>query len=290
MKLLTFYEDDRLNLGLLKDSAVINLTTLSEGVLTPEAFFADGLDAMDTVQELAEKPGISQHSAAADSITYGPAVPQPGKVLCIGLNYVKHAEESGMALPKTPVCFGKFSNSIAAHGEAVPVYSNFTQTDYESELVVVIGREARGVSEADALDYVLGYCNGNDVSERDLQLNLPGGQWLMGKTPDKFMPVGPYLVTADEIADPDNLRIQGWLNGELRQDSNTSDMIFSVSQIIAYVTQFLTLMPGDIISTGTPEGVIMGREEKIWLKDGDEYIVEIEGLGRLVNPFKGVSA
>src|SRR5690606_27349278 len=138
-------------------------------------------------------------------------------------------------------------------------------------------------SEEDALNYVLGYCNGNDISERSLQFR--SGQWLLGKTPDKFLPIGPYLVTADTITDPQNLRIRGWLNGESRQESNTSDMIFTVAKIIAYASQFMTLNPGDIFVTGTPEGVILGRPEdkRDWLKAGDEYKVEIEGLGTLSN-------
>ncbi len=221
--------------------------------------------------------------ADEDKLKVMPAVPNPGKILCVGLNYSKHAAESGMDEPAYPVLFSKFNNTIAAHGEKVPMSMEWTQVDYESELVIVIGKTAKNVSEEDALDYVLGYCNGNDLSERALQFR--SGQWLLGKSPDKFFPIGPYLVTADTITDPDNLRIRGWLNGELRQDSNTSDMIFSVSQIIAYASQFMTLNPGDVISTGTPEGVILGypEDKRQWMKPGDEYKVEIEGLGTLVN-------
>lgn len=153
--------------------------------------------------------------------------------------------------------------------------------DYEAELCVVIGKRARYVSEADALDHVLGYCNANDLSERALQ--FASSQWLLGKTLDKFLPIGPYLVTADEVNDPQSLPVRGWLNGELRQNSHTSDMIFSVAQCISYASQFFTLEPGDIISTGTPEGVILGMKDKVWMKPGDVYEVEIGPLGRLRN-------
>ena len=135
------------------------------------------------------------------------------------------------------------------------------------------------------MNFVFGYCNMNDLSERDLQMR--SGQWLLGKTLDKFLPLGPYVVTADEIPDPQNLTIKGWLNGELRQDSNTADMIFSIAEVIAYASQIMTLEPGDVISTGTPEGVIMGMDPKVWLKPGDEYVVEVEGLGKLANRMVG---
>jgi 2-keto-4-pentenoate hydratase/2-oxohepta-3-ene-1,7-dioic acid hydratase in catechol pathway len=211
-------------------------------------------------------------------------VPNPEKVICIGLNYRRHAEETGAKIPAVPVLFSKFNNALAAHGEAIPLPAGGEHFDYESELVVVIGKTAKNVSEADALNYVLGYCNGNDISCRDLQMLT--GQWLIGKTPDKFFPFGPYLVTADEVGDPQALDIKGWYNGELRQNSNTGDMIFTVAQIIAYITQFITLKPGDLITTGTPEGVILGMAEKRWMKPGDEYVVEVSKLGRLANRMK----
>ena len=177
--------------------------------------------------------------------------------------------------------FSKFNNTLAAPGEEIPLQEDWQTVDYESELGVVIGKTARNVSEAEALDHVLGYCNMNDISERYRQ--MLSGQWLLGKTPDKFLPVGPYVITSDEIADPQNLSIKGWLNGELRQNSNTADMIFSVAEIIAYASKVMTLSPGDVISTGTPEGVISGMDPKVWMKPGDEYVVEVEGLGRLAN-------
>jgi 2-keto-4-pentenoate hydratase/2-oxohepta-3-ene-1,7-dioic acid hydratase in catechol pathway len=217
------------------------------------------------------------------SVTYGPCLDTPQKIICVGLNYKRHAQESGLETPATPVLFSKFNNSLAGYQEEIPLPTSAVQYDYEVELGVVIGKQARYVSEAEALDYVFGYCTVNDLSVRDLQFRT--SQWLLGKTLDKFMPVGPYLVTADEVKDPQNLELTCWVNGQKRQHSNTSDMIFSVAQIISYISQYMTLCPGDLISTGTPEGVILGMTEKKWLKSGDVVTVEVSGLGRMTNLF-----
>lgn len=210
-------------------------------------------------------------------------LPNPGKVICIGLNYRDHAEESGQPIPTEPICFNKFSTSITGPNTAVPLPSVCTQIDYEAELVVVIGRTAKHVSENEAMSYVAGYMNGNDVSARDWQLNKPGKQWLMGKTPDGFAPIGPWLVTSDEIADPGKLSIALTLNGQTMQNSSTKELIFNVPQMIAYLTQLVTLHPGDLIFTGTPPGVGMARKPPVFLKPGDEMTVTIEGLGSLRN-------
>lgn len=211
----------------------------------------------------------------------GPAVPDPGKIICVGLNYRRHAAESGMDEPRSPVLFSKFSNAVAAPGEPIPLPGNAEQYDYEVELAVVMGRQARFVGEEDALRYVWGYCNANDVSARDLQTRT--SQWLLGKSLDKFMPIGPYLVSAEQVGDPQQLGLRCWVNGELRQNSSTADMIFSVAYLVSYISQYMTLQPGDIILTGTPEGVILGMKEKVWLKPGDEVTVEVDKLGRLTN-------
>ncbi|MEO0560974.1 MAG: fumarylacetoacetate hydrolase family protein [Chloroflexota bacterium] len=274
MKLITYYENDTLRLGAVTDDGVTPLS------MTPDAFFANGTDALAALQE---EVAQGEASLVEADLTLGPAVPSPSKILCVGLNYRRHAEESGMAPPDKPVLFGKFPNTIAAHGEDVPMAADWAAVDYEAELAVVIGKTARHVSEADALNYVLGYANANDISERDLQLSQPGGQWLLGKTSDKFLPIGPYLITADEIPDPQAMAVKGWMNGDLRQDSNTADMIFSVAEVIAYASRYFTLMPGDVISTGTPEGVILGMEPKNYMQPGDTYTVEIGPLGRLTN-------
>ena len=216
-----------------------------------------------------------------NTLTLAPCVPDPGKIVCVGLNYRRHAAEAGLSVPETPILFSKYANSLAAHGDEVVIPAVTEQADYEAELVIVIGRRAKEVSEEEALEHVFGYCNGNDLSARDLQKLT--GQWMLGKTLDGFLPLGPYLVTADEVGDPNSLQIRGWLNGELRQDSNTRDMVFSAEEIVSYVSHYMTLEPGDIILTGTPEGVIFGDDPAKWLRAGDEVTIEVEGLGRLTN-------
>jgi 2-keto-4-pentenoate hydratase/2-oxohepta-3-ene-1,7-dioic acid hydratase in catechol pathway len=260
-------------------AAAMNVTDIP----SPAGLFAEG--ALAVCQTL-----LARWQAAAtprqpfllaeSNLTLAPAVINPGKILCVGLNYAKHAAESGMEPPKQPVLFSKFNNSLAAHAEDVPI-GGLEQVDYEAELAVVIGKHAKNVAVEDALNYVFGYCNANDVSERKLQ--FVSGQWLLGKSLDKFMPLGPYLVTADEAGDPAHMPVRGWLNGDLRQDSNTNDLIFSVAECISYASHYMSLEPGDVISTGTPEGVILGMSDKVWLKPGDTYSVEIGNLGTLIN-------
>jgi 2-keto-4-pentenoate hydratase/2-oxohepta-3-ene-1,7-dioic acid hydratase in catechol pathway len=211
-------------------------------------------------------------------------VGDPGKILCIGLNYADHAAESGVEPPEEPVCFSKFGNTIIGPGQSIRLPSVATQVDYEAELVVVIGRSGYRIPRERAFKYIAGYMNGHDVSARDWQIGRPGKQWLLGKTPDTFAPIGPWLVTADEVADPHDLRIQLRLNGAVMQDSRTREFIFGIDQIIAHVSQLMTLEPGDLIFTGTPPGVGMARDPQVWLKPGDRVEVEIEGLGILSNP------
>ena len=198
---------------------------------------------------------------------------------CVGLNYALHAKESGAEPPKEPVLFSKATSSLHGPNDDVLIPRGSEKTDWEVELGVVIGREASYVSEEDALSYVAGYCTVNDVSERAYQIER-GGQWVKGKSAPTFGPTGPYLVTADEVPDPQNLRLWLKLNGETVQDSNTSDMIFSVAEIISYMSQFMKLVPGDIISTGTPSGVGLGMKPQRFLKPGETMELEVEGLGR----------
>lgn len=250
-----------------------------------DALLAAGTGAREALDDLmgradaagAEAPWLRQE----EDLRFAPCVPKPGKLLCVGLNYRRHAEESGMPIPETPVLFSKFMNTLAAHGEPVPLPPVASQYDYEAELAVVIGRTARDVAQEAALDHVFGYAAANDVSARELQTRT--SQWLLGKTLDKFLPLGPYLVTADAVPDPQGLGVRCWLNGELRQNSSTADMIFGVAEIVSYASRYFTLEPGDVISTGTPEGVILGMAEKRWLQPGDEVEVEVDGLGRLRN-------
>lgn len=285
MIFLTFHAENTLKLGLKNERGILDVAAASSALglnlpVTPDAFYSAGLDALPAFTELsADAP--AEYIYPEDSLTLGPVVPNPGKVLCVGLNYRQHAAETGSKIPEQPILFSKFNNTIAASGENIPITAEMQAVDYEAELVVVMGKTAKNVTEADALNYVLGYCNGNDLSERRLQ--FVSGQWLLGKTSDKFLPIGPYLLTADEAGDPQNMPVRGWLNGELRQNSNTADMIFTVAQVIAYASRYMTLHSGDIISTGTPEGVILGMQEKVYMKPGDEYTVEIGNLGRLTN-------
>jgi len=212
----------------------------------------------------------------------------PSQIFCIGLNYRRHAEESGLKPPEWPVLFVKGINTLQNPGDPIeiPVQAASVEVDYECELAAVIGRACKNVKAADALDYVLGYTCGNDVSARDWQLKRGGGQWCRGKTFDTFCPLGPVLVTADEIPDPQTLGIRTILNGERVQDWTTNDMIFSVAQIIEFLSGSNTLPPGTVILTGTPHGVGMAAKPPRWLKPGDEISVEIDRIGALTNPVK----
>jgi 2-keto-4-pentenoate hydratase/2-oxohepta-3-ene-1,7-dioic acid hydratase in catechol pathway len=209
-------------------------------------------------------------------------VPRPGKIICIGLNYRDHAAESNMPIPEKPVMFSKFSNCVIAPGEPVVVPSTSQQVDYEAELAVVIGRRAKHVSADNAYDYVLGYTAFNDVSARDFQ--FADGQWQRGKSCDTFAPMGQTIVTTDTIKDPHKLSIKLVLNGQTMQDSNTDQLIFGVPALIEFITQSITLEPGDVIATGTPPGVGFARKPPVFLKPGDQMEVLIEGMGGLGNP------
>jgi 2-keto-4-pentenoate hydratase/2-oxohepta-3-ene-1,7-dioic acid hydratase in catechol pathway len=284
MKLLTYKADGGLKSGIATGKGVIDVAAagLALGVDAPIAV-ADLADGTGKLQSLVDKvKGDESWLHDEAGLTLGPCVSNPGKIVCIGLNYAKHAAESNLPIPSHPVVFSKFNNSLAGNGEDVPLIADVaSEFDYEVELCAVIGRTAKNVAEADALSYVAGYSTANDLSTRDLQMR--SSQWLIGKTSDKFLPLGPYLVTADEVGDPQKLGLTCTVNGEIRQDSNTSDMIFTVAQIISYCSQFFTLEPGDLILTGTPSGVAMGMANKPWLKKGDIVEVEVEKLGKLTN-------
>ncbi len=210
-------------------------------------------------------------------------ITRPQKIVAIGLNYEDHANETGQELPEKPIVFAKYPNTIIGPGEAIRIPPITEQVDYEAELAVVIGHPAKNVSEEEALEYVFGYTNCNDVSSRDLQFS-EGGQWTRSKSIDTFAPIGPYIATRDEVPDPQNLSIRCILNGEVMQDGTTSDMVFSVAELVSFLSRGMTLMPGDIIATGTPAGVGFVRDPKVFMKPGDEVTIEIEGLGALTNP------
>ena len=215
-------------------------------------------------------------------LVLGPPVPRPGKLICVGLNYKDHAAESNMAVPKSPVTFSKYVTSVVGPGTPIRLPAVSSQVDYEAELAVVIGRRAKHVSVEAAWDHVLGYTNLNDVSARDLQ--FADGQWQRGKSCDTFAPMGPAIVTRDAAGDPHKLRIQLRLNGTTLQDSSTEQLIFGIDHVVSFLSQTVTLEPGDVIATGTPPGVGFARKPPVFLKPGDVVEVEVEGLGVLVNP------
>jgi 2-keto-4-pentenoate hydratase/2-oxohepta-3-ene-1,7-dioic acid hydratase in catechol pathway len=238
--------------------------------------------SLNALVDAALKPSAKATFIKEEGIEYGPVVTHPEKIVCVGLNYRKHAQEIGSPIPKAPVLFSKFNVALNNHNGTIKLPVDVaTKFDYEVELVMVMGKEARNVREAEALTYVAGFCTGNDFTARDLQLET-GGQWLLGKTPDQFAPLGPYMVTADQI-NPDNLKLETRVNGETRQSSNTSDFIFNSRQMISYISHYITLRPGDIIFTGTPEGVIQGKpkDQQVWLKPGDKIACSLEKLGEL---------
>ncbi|VXD14399.1 fumarylacetoacetate hydrolase family protein [Marinoscillum sp. 108] len=239
-----------------------------------EDFFADG-----GLEKLKATFDASKAAVVSNDVRLGAPVRRPGKIICIGLNYRKHAEESGMTVPTEPVVFFKATSSVIGPNDTIVIPKNSKKTDWEVELAVVIGKRANYVSEAEALDYVAGYVLHNDVSEREFQLER-GGQWVKGKSCDTFAPLGPYLVTRDEVANPNKLNLWLKLNGKKVQDGNTDDFIFNVQEVISYLSQYMSLMPGDIISTGTPEGVGLGFKPPVYLKEGDVIELGIEGLGQ----------
>ena len=230
--------------------------------------------------------GSHQVTTTAAQVVKTLAPVDPRAILCIGLNYRRHAEESNAKIPSWPVLFMKSPGAVQNPGDPIvlPTRLKSTQVDYECELAVVIGKTCKNVSKADALQYVLGYTCGNDVSARDWQKDFGGSQWCRGKTFDTFAPLGPVLVTPDEIPNPNRLQIKTILNGEALQDWSTSDMIFDVPTLIEFLSGSTTLLPGTVILTGTPHGVGMARDPKVFLKPGDSITIEIEGIGQLTNP------
>jgi 2-keto-4-pentenoate hydratase/2-oxohepta-3-ene-1,7-dioic acid hydratase in catechol pathway len=289
LTLLTIRRDGEYRLGVKTEKGILDAGVAAKALHMHAPATMDDLlqnedgPSLNALVEAASKSGAVQKAyLKEETIEYGPVVTHPEKIVCIGLNYVHHALEIGQPIPKQPVLFNKFNNALNHHNGTVKLPVDYAKKfDYEVELVIVMGKEAKVVSEADALSYVAGYCTGNDFTARDLQLET-GGQWLVGKTPDQFGPIGPYMVTADQI-DPDNLKLECRANGETRQSSNTSDMIFNTRKIISYISRVITLRPGDIIFTGTPQGVIQGmpKEKQVWLKPGDKIACSLEKLGEL---------
>lgn len=293
MKLFTFKKLDRLAIGVRIESGHIDLqATLAS--MSNHTLFRDIMEVIHGGN--ASLTALRSYIASAiengkavflneEEIEWGPSVTHPKKIICIGLNYRKHADETKGTYPKVPILFNKFDNAITAHKQKIAIPENTRKLDYEVELAIVIGKEAKNITKEEALNYVYGYTTANDLSARDWQFQT--GQWMVGKTVDGFCPIGPYLVTADEIENPNQLTLKTYVNGELRQNSNTSDMIFDCAEIISYISNYMTLERGDVILTGTPEGVVLGlpKEQRVYINPGDEVTVEVEHLGALTNYF-----
>lgn len=274
MKLIRFGEFGKEKPGVqLPNGNNIDVSGFGEDY-TEQFFETDGIARLETWLKDNEK----NCSILPDDVRLGSPICRPSKIVCVGLNYAKHAEESGMAIPKEPVLFFKATSSIVGPNDNVVIPKGSTKSDWEVELAVVIGKKASYVSEEDALDYVAGYVLHNDISERAFQLERDG-QWVKGKSCDTFAPLGPFVATKEEIADPNNLNLWLKLNGEMMQNSTTSDFVFNIQEVVSYISQFMTLLPGDVISTGTPFGVGLGLNPPVYLKSGDVMELGIEGLG-----------
>jgi 2-keto-4-pentenoate hydratase/2-oxohepta-3-ene-1,7-dioic acid hydratase in catechol pathway len=301
MKLAQFKTrgDDRQRLGILIGDTVCDVAELARGVKTNGgsaaawllevdntlAVIRRGQSGLDEINSLLAAGGGTGRNVvlahAVDSVEFLPAV-YPSKILAIGRNYAEHAAEGGSDLPKAPLLFNKLPNALSAHNANIVLPTISQQVDFEAELAVVIGRTATRVSEDEALEYVFGYSLINDVSGRDLQYG--DGQWTRGKGLDTFAPLGPFITTRDEIAEVQSLKIEGLLNGNVMQSSNTSKMIFKIAYLVSYLSQGITLAPGDVIASGTPDGVGIFRKPPVLLQPGDVFEVRIEKLGTLINP------
>ncbi len=281
MKLVTYQSDQGPRVAGLRDQSYVDLNRANPAVpACIKSLLAQGSEGL----ALAAEALASGEPLAEDHLVLTPPIPSPQKILCIGLNYADHAKESGAEPPGEPVVFNKFPTAISSDTAPIVLPRASNAVDFEAELVVVIGQGGRHIPESEALSHVAAYCCGNDVSARDWQLQKPGGQWLLGKSFDTFAPIGPALVTADEVPNPGDLRVRLRLNGEVMQDSSTSQLIFPIEKLIAYISGICTLSPGDLLFTGTPPGVGFARKPQILLKPGDQLEVEIDSLGILRNP------
>ncbi len=267
MKIAQFYDGQNIRLGMVEDRGLVPMDF--DGDMT--AFIEGGRNLQPSADAI-----------SFEKVQFAPAVTRPSKIIGIGLNYMDHIRESKGTVPEKPLIFAKFPNSLLGHDGVITWYEEVTKkVDFEAELAVIMGKSIYHCSENEAMDAVFGYTCANDVSARDLQFG--DGQWVRGKTLDTFCPLGPWIVTQDEIPDPHALAIKSRLNSELMQDSNTNEIIFKLPKLIHFLSQNFTLYPGDVILTGTPHGVGTFREPSIYMKDGDEIVIEIEKIGRLVN-------
>lgn len=274
MKLIRFGQPGQENPGvLLPDGRRVDASSIAPDY--NEAFFADG--GLEHLQTWI-RAEADQAPAVPDALRLGPPIARPSKIVCVGLNFLDHARESDMEVPEEPVIFFKAPSALTGPNDDVLIPPGSTKTDWEVELAVVIGKKASYVSESEAMDYVAGYTIHNDYSEREYQLER-GGQWVKGKSFDTFAPMGPFLATPDEIADVNQLDLRLWVNDELKQEGSTSSFIFGVPELVRYLSHHMTLLPGDIISTGTPAGVGLGQNPPEFLREGDVVELQIDGLG-----------
>ena len=288
MTLLTYRDAGQYRLGVKTPRGILEVSEAASHLKMPAPSSVDDLlqngkgGMLKRLVDAAAKSGGSDFLRREQGLEYGPVVTRPEKIVMMGLNYRQHAIETHSAIPATPVLFNKYNNSLNCHNGVIHLPTAVAQQfDYEVELVVVFGKKVHNVSEDEALDYVAGYCTGNDFSARDLQTMT--SQWMIGKTCDGFAPLGPYFVSADLVGDPNKLRLETRVNGEHRQDWNTEDMIFNCRQLISFISKIMTISPGDILFTGTPQGVIVGKpkDQQVWLKSGDQIACSVEKLGEL---------
>ncbi len=275
MKLATVSIDSRDIVVALRGTTIVSL---EQHVADLPSLLADSEALSRLEAHIAAAPSV-----ATDRLVWRPPIPHPDKILCVGLNYVDHAIETGQQIPGEPLIFNKLRTTLIGHQEKILLPPVSQQVDFEAELVVVIGKSGRDIPLESAGDHVAGYCCGHDVSARDWQKGKPGNQWLLGKSFDSFAPLGPWLVTADEIANPHALSIELRLNGETMQRSSTQQLIFPIDYLVAYISQVCHLHVGDLLFTGTPPGVGAARQPQIFLRPGDSVEVEIEGVGLLQN-------
>jgi 2,4-didehydro-3-deoxy-L-rhamnonate hydrolase len=273
MKLIRYRQNGAVRPGIIINDDFYDASNFGEDY-NEQFFEADGINRL---QKFVDEKKDSLTKLSKDVVLDCP-IARPSKIICIGLNYADHAKETNATVPKEPIIFFKSTSAIIGPFDDVIIPKNSTKSDWEVELAVVIAKKASYVEETEAMDYVAGYCLHNDLSEREFQLER-GGQWVKGKSCDTFAPIGPFLATKDEVADVDNLKLWLKLNGQMMQDGTTANLIFKIPFLISYISQFMTLLPGDVISTGTPAGVGLGMNPQVYLKDGDVMELGIEGLG-----------
>lgn len=286
MKLLNFRQNNEIKLGIKTKKGIIDVENEASSlkIICPKSMNEVIKKKEHALSQLTKLSNCARNFLNEATLEFTPCINNPEKIICVGLNYIAHGDEVKMELPKSPILFNKYNNALAAHNQKISISKEVKKLDYEAEMIIVIGEKISKATPETAKKAIFGYTIGNDLSDRDLQFRTQ--QWMIGKTLDNFAPIGPYIATKDSI-DADNLNISTKVNGEIRQKSNTKNMIFSCEDLICYISKYVTLQPGDIIFTGTPSGVILGNSDKQaeWLKTGDTVEIQIEGIGKLTNYF-----